>query len=53
MEQKAEILKFLQSKGIDVLKLERELLAMLRGGISLVELQEYLKKVVERRGEKK
>jgi len=52
MEQKAEILKFLQSKGIDALKLERELLAMLRGGMSLVELQEYLKKVIER-GEKK
>lgn len=47
MERKMEVYKVLQSKGIDVTKLEKELMAILRKGASLIELQEYLRKVIE------
>ena len=47
MERKMEVYKVLQSKGLDVTRLEKELMTMLRKGASSIDLQEYLRKVIE------
>jgi predicted transcriptional regulator YheO len=49
-EGKKEIIEKLKHKGINPIKLEKDLIAILRKGTSMVEVSNYLKKVIE--GEK-
>jgi len=46
-ERKQEIIEELNRKGIDPVKLERDLVAILRKGASAVEVSIYFKKIIE------
>ena len=50
-ERKKEIVELLKRKGIDPVRLERELVSLLRKGSSSVEVGSYLRRIIE--GEKK
>jgi len=45
-ERKQEVIKALRSKGIDIAKVEREVIALLRKGASSLEVREYFKKLL-------
>ena len=47
MSEKAEVIEALRRKGIDPVKLEKELVAMLRKGASSLEVRDHLKKLLE------
>ncbi|MCC6005311.1 MAG: hypothetical protein LM583_11355 [Desulfurococcaceae archaeon] len=46
-ERKKEIIEKLEHKGINPIKLEKDLIANLRKGASMVEVSNYLKKAIE------
>ncbi|MEM1510559.1 MAG: hypothetical protein QXT50_00400 [Thermofilum sp.] len=50
-DSKAKVVEALKMKGIDVFGLERELMMMLRRGMTSIEVYEFLKKLIE--GEKR
>ncbi len=50
MSEKDEVMEALKKKGIDPVRLERELIAMLRKESSSLKVRDYLKKMLE--GEK-
>jgi len=47
---KKEIIKVLKKKGIDPTSLERELIGIFRKGKSSLEVEEHLKRIIERVG---
>jgi len=49
-ERKKEIIESLKSKGIDPVKLEREVIMLLRKGSSSLKVRDYLKKLLEGEG---
>ena len=50
-ERKQEVISALKSKGIDPVKVEKEVIALLRKGASSLEVREYFRVLLE--GEKK
>jgi len=50
-ERKKEIIELLKRKGIDVNKLERELMVLLREGGTTAEISSYIRRIIE--GERK
>jgi len=51
MSEKTEVVEALMNRGIDPIKLERELLVMMRREQSPVKIRDYLRKLLE--GEKR
>ena len=47
MSKKKNIIEVLKKKGIDPVALERELVALFRKGASSLEIEEYLRKIIE------
>lgn len=47
MDRKENIIEVLKEKGIDPIVLERELVALFRRGASSLEVEEYLRRVIE------
>lgn len=47
MSEKVEVIETLKKKGIDPIKLEKELLTMLRKEQSSLRIRDYLKKLLE------
>ena len=46
-ERKKEVVELLRKKGIDPIRLEKELLAILRKGSSSLEVRSYMKRLLE------
>ena len=47
MSRKERVVEALRERGIDPVALEKELLAMLRRGASSLDVESYLKRVIE------
>jgi len=46
-ERKREVMESLKKKGIDLVKLEKELISLLRKGKSALDLESHIKKLIE------
>jgi len=46
-ERKKEIIESLKRKGVDPVKVEKEVMMLLRKGASSLQVREYLKKLLE------
>jgi len=46
-EQKKKVVELLKRKGIDPIKLERELVSMLRKGSTSFEVTSYIRRIIE------
>ncbi len=45
-ERKQEVINALRGKGIDIIKVEKEVIALLRKGTSSLDVREYFKKIL-------